>query len=109
MKLTLKGGAIHEIPDIDIRMWRHEFPKIDVDQELRSMAAWCDANPSKRKTARGVRRFIVSWLMRSSEKAKPKEQIFAAAHKKFEPERKPQITREGAERGLAMLKGAMKR
>ena len=38
--------------------------RLDVLQELRSMKAWCDANPKQRKTRSGASRFIVSWLTR---------------------------------------------
>lgn len=42
--------------------WRTTFPAVDVVQQLREMRAWCFANPSKRKTPRGVSAFIVTWL-----------------------------------------------
>ena len=34
------------------------------------MRAWSDANPSKRKTKRGVERFIVNWLSREQDKGR---------------------------------------
>lgn len=36
-------------------------------QELRKMRGWLDANPTKRKTSRGIRRFVNSWLSRSQD------------------------------------------
>lgn len=39
-------------------------PGVDIPQTLREMRAWCQANPTRRKTLRGARRFITSWLMR---------------------------------------------
>lgn len=41
------------------------FPRADLDDELRRCGAWLHANPSKRKTQRGMRRFLVNWLGRS--------------------------------------------
>jgi hypothetical protein len=32
------------------------------------MKAWSDANPSNRKTRRGVKSFIVKWLIREQDK-----------------------------------------
>ena len=42
--------------------WTQTFPAVDVVAALRRMRAWCLANPSQRKTARGVQAFIVRWL-----------------------------------------------
>ena len=35
------------------------------------MKAWCDANPSRKKTRRGVKAFIVKWLSKEQDKGKP--------------------------------------
>lgn len=47
----------------------HEFerlyPDLDVVQELRKIKAWCINNPSKRKTKRGMSRFINGWMNRA--------------------------------------------
>lgn len=42
--------------------WSTTFPAVDVPQQLREMRAWCVANPTKRKTPRGISAFIVTWL-----------------------------------------------
>lgn len=42
--------------------WSTTFPAVDVPQQLREMRAWCVANPTKRKTSRGISAFIVTWL-----------------------------------------------
>lgn len=49
-------------------MWEETYPAVDVRQELRKMAAWLDSNPSKRKTRRGVERFINNWLSRQQDR-----------------------------------------
>jgi hypothetical protein len=41
------------------------FPNADLDFELAKAAAWCAANPAKRKTKVGMTRFLNSWLTRS--------------------------------------------
>ena len=80
MKIILKGGAEHEITPIDLRMLEESFPGVDVPAECRAMAAWCRANPGRRKTARGIHRFINAWLLRAKDSGRPKGN-FAAAHK----------------------------
>jgi hypothetical protein len=51
------------------------FPSHDVDAELRKAHAWIDARPAKRKTARGMKRFIVGWLSRAEPKRTPKIRV----------------------------------
>jgi hypothetical protein len=41
------------------------YASMDVMQELRRMLAWVKANPTKKKTAKGMPRFIDSWLSRA--------------------------------------------
>ena len=36
--------------------------------ELRKMQAWLSANPKRRKTKKGILRFIVNWLMKEQDK-----------------------------------------
>jgi hypothetical protein len=47
--------------------WTSSYPGIDVLTELRRAAQWCSDNPTKRKTYRGARRFLGSWLSRAQE------------------------------------------
>ena len=37
-------------------------------QELRKMRGWCEANPKKRKTKNGVKRFINAWLAKEQDR-----------------------------------------
>ena len=48
------------------------YPYLDIMQELRQIKAWCLNNPSKRKTRKGVMRFIGSWLSRSQNSGRGK-------------------------------------
>lgn len=66
--LPLKDGTFYEPTPEQIIRWQRAFSKVDVHAELNVMQVWCDANPSKRKTRRGVERFIVSWLSRAQER-----------------------------------------
>ena len=62
--IPLLNGADFPIYQADIDSWKGTYPAIDVPRTLRVMREWCLSNPKKRKTVRGARRFITSWLER---------------------------------------------
>lgn len=64
-KMPLKDGTLFELQDNDLIMFKQVYTAIDVDFELRKMIAWLVSNPSKRKTRRGVMKFINGWLSRA--------------------------------------------
>lgn len=76
-------GSEVPITEPMIAEWRTAFPAVDVMQELRAMRVWCLANPAKRKTPKGVPRFVVSWLSkqqnRGGSSAAPPRDQFAGA------------------------------
>ena len=41
---------------------------MDVLQELKEMSVWCDANPSRRKTRKGIQNFIINLLSKEQDK-----------------------------------------
>lgn len=47
------------------------YPGVDVPSQLRAMRGWCVGNPTKRKTKKGIMRFVTNWL--SGEQDKPKK------------------------------------
>ncbi len=51
--------------DKDVIAWQRAFPAVNVHQELMAMESWCDANPAKRKTKQGIKRFVNSWLTKA--------------------------------------------
>ncbi len=51
--------------DKDVIAWQRAFPAVNVHQELLAMESWCDANPTKRKTKQGIKRFINLWLTKA--------------------------------------------
>ena len=63
--IVLNDGTYYEPDDAQIIYWQNAFPKVDVFAELSAMAAWCDANPKKRK--KDGKRFAASWLSRASQ------------------------------------------
>lgn len=64
-KIILLDKSFYEIPLEKLNFWKESYPAVDVEQEIRNMAAWADANPTKRKTRRGIEKFINGWLIRS--------------------------------------------
>jgi hypothetical protein len=63
--LTLNTGEEYPITQKDVDEWMELYPAVDVMQELRAMKGWCKENKAKRKTSRGIGRFINSWLART--------------------------------------------
>ena len=56
-------------PDIDF--YKSLYPSVDIAQEMRKMVGWSNANPAKRKTKGGMKRFVNAWLSREQDKHKP--------------------------------------
>jgi len=67
--LPCVGDGAHEFSPTEAQVaeWRTAFPAVDVLAELRKAGAWLNANPAKRKTARGMPRFLVAWLGRAQD------------------------------------------
>ena len=62
--ITLNSGEEYSVTQKDFDSWQTLYPNVNVSQELRNMRGWCDANPSRRKTKSGIKRFINGWLSR---------------------------------------------
>lgn len=68
ISITLNDKSEYPVYKDQVDSWSQLYPVVDVPQELRKMKGWCDANPSKRKTKRGVQSFINGWLSREQDK-----------------------------------------
>lgn len=64
IELILNTGQMYPVTQKQIEGWKRLYPGVNVEQALRSMAGWLEGNPTKRKTQRGIVRFITSWLDR---------------------------------------------
>lgn len=60
--LLLNTGQEYPITQSNITEWTNLYPAVDVMQSLRNMKGWCISNPAKRKTRKGIQRFINNWL-----------------------------------------------
>lgn len=66
--LTLNDKTEYPVEKSKVLEWAELYPAVDVFGELRKMKGWLDANPTKRKTKRGIARFINGWLSREQDK-----------------------------------------
>lgn len=71
IQLILNDKTLYDVTQNDFNEYEELYPNVDVMQELRKMKGWLNANPTKRKTKRGIKRFINNWLSREQDKPKP--------------------------------------
>lgn len=60
--LPLNDKSKYQVSVFDIRHYKELYPAVDVEQQLRSMLGWLEANPNRRKTRTGIKGFITKWL-----------------------------------------------
>lgn len=70
-QLPIINGDIHIVLLDDVEKYKSLYPAVDIEQEFRKMIGWLDANPAKRKTSRGINKFINGWLCRAQDFARP--------------------------------------
>ena len=70
---TLSNGSLWRPTVSKVHEWQATFPVMDLDAQLRLAGQWLKDNPAKRKTERGMHRFLFAWLERAqnSNKALP--------------------------------------
>ena len=61
--------GLHTVWDLDTDQLALAYPAADVKQELRKMVAWLEANPKRRPTARGMGRFMLTWIRKEHNEA----------------------------------------
>ena len=66
--IPLNDGSEYAVKQDDFNEWLTLYPAVDIMQELRKMRGWSQVNGSKRKTRKGIKRFIVNWLAREQDK-----------------------------------------
>lgn len=53
--------------------WKELYPKVKVEEEMKSMVAWLESNPTRRKEKRYMKRFINSWLNKANKETKSED------------------------------------
>ena len=66
--LVLNDGSIFPVYEEDVAYYQGLYPAVDIDAEFRKMIGWIDGSPNKRKTKRGIKRFINSWLSKAQDR-----------------------------------------
>jgi hypothetical protein len=68
--LPLNDGTDYQVSKVEIAEWKNLYPAVDVMQECREMKGWLSAHPARRKTRRGILKFVHSWLSREQDKGR---------------------------------------
>jgi hypothetical protein len=61
----LSNGNLWRPTVAKIHEWQATFPIMDLDAQLRLAGQWLKDNPAKRKTEKGMHRFLFAWLERA--------------------------------------------
>lgn len=98
--ITLNDKSEFPIYQHMIDEWIELYPNVDIMQELRNMKGWCKANPERRKTKKGIMRFIVGWLSREQDKPKynKPDKDLPAWYAQTEDESVKEVSDEGIKR-----------
>jgi hypothetical protein len=72
--IPLNDGTDYPVYRREADEYARLYPAVDVVQELRKMRGWCMAHPARRKTRRGVKGFINTWLSREQDKGRGREE-----------------------------------
>ena len=95
-----KSQGQHPVAEADADRLQELYPAVDVKRELLAIVAWCEANPSRRKTRTGVKAFLTNWLKREQDRggtrASPVARAAPLPVRDFEAERLEQSRRERA-------------
>ncbi len=66
--LPLNDKTDYGITQVEVDHWNELYPAVDIMTELRKMKGWCEGNPAKRKTRRGIVRFVNTWLAKEQDR-----------------------------------------
>ena len=67
-RIPMIGGEEFEVRQSFVEEMDRLYLNVDIPLTLKEMRGWCLGNPTKLKTPRGIRKFIVSWLQREQDK-----------------------------------------
>lgn len=83
---TSRTGETYPVFQSDIDHWSELYQSVDVLQELRKAAGWLEGNPTRRKTKRGMPRFITNWLSHAQDRGGVKTRAVATPTEYGDPE-----------------------
>jgi len=67
MDLPLEDGSRWEVPPQFQQELAEVFPRVAIADEIAKMKAWLLCNPARRKTRRGIKRFVGNWILKAFE------------------------------------------
>ena len=67
ISLILNDKNEYPIFEEQVQEWAELYPAVDVIQQLRNMVGWLKSNPTKRKTRRGILKFVTGWLAKAQD------------------------------------------
>lgn len=82
--ILLNDGSEFGIEEDYFNQMKGLFPGVDVLSELRKMSAWAINNPTKRKTKKGIKRFIGTWLSSAQDNATKNSNNKVVSNKGFQ-------------------------
>lgn len=68
ISLILNDKSLYPVYEDQIPHWKQLYPAVNVEQELRKMAGWCETNVQNRKTKTGINKFINRWLAKTQDR-----------------------------------------
>lgn len=73
--LILNDGSEWRPAEVLFAEYVRLYPNVDVKQQFNEMRGWCLSNPMKRKTRKGITRFVNSWLSKEQDKGGKKMRL----------------------------------
>lgn len=68
--IPLNDGSEWKCTLQEYEEFKRLYPSVDIKQEFRNMRGWCNNNLTKRKTQRGIHKFVNGWLARQQDSGK---------------------------------------
>ena len=102
MKFPCKDGEA-EIDPLWVKEWCEVYYADDVEMAIHKARLWCLDNDGRRKTVRGLRRFLGAWIRRDC-RLRPKESKVT----NIERDPQPRVERAFLDDQLRRMKEALK-
>lgn len=87
------GGQTWGLTESMVSEFDELFPAVDVRREMRAALAWVRANPGRKKTAAGMRRFLTTWLTRTNDRGGAGRMTTPTAARQIAPWECPHVDR----------------
>ena len=77
-EISVLKGETYSVYRDDVEKWQSLYPSVNIEQQIRNMIGWLEGNPQRKKTLKGMPRFIHNWLSKEQNRggqafAKPQE------------------------------------